>query len=212
MLYPNLYVIGLTGNIATGKSTVGRMLKEEGAALVDTDLIARQVVEPYSPGWQLILRHFGWEVLLPDSTLNRKKLGAIVFNSQEKRTLLGKILHPYIKAEVRRRLIELSRKASKKETLLPVVLIVPLLFEAGYDREVDSIWITTATPSTQLTRLTQRDGLTEEEALSRINAQEGQESKIPRSQIIIDSETPLEEMRTEVLRQFQKIKETLSTQ
>ncbi len=211
MLYKNLFVIGLTGNIATGKSTVAHILEEEGASVIDTDQVARQVVEPYTPGWQLILNHFGWEMLLPDLTLNRKKLGKIVFSSSEKRTLLGKLLHPYIKEAVQKKLKGLSLKAGTNGHTLTVVLIIPLLFEAGYEKAVDAIWITVAQKETQLRRLMERDRLTEKEALDRINAQQDPQEKIPRSQVVIDTEEPLQETRNRVTSHFRKIQETLST-
>jgi len=159
-------IIGLTGSIASGKSTVSSMLKNRGFPIIDADLVARKVVEKGEPALQEITDSFGEEVLLPDGTLNRAKLGSIIFNDPAKRKQLNDIIHPAIRVEMLRQRDEwLSQGA---ET---VVMDIPLLFESRLQHFVDKILVVSVTEEIQLKRLMERNQLSEEEAMSRIRSQ-----------------------------------------
>jgi dephospho-CoA kinase len=159
-------IIGLTGSIASGKSTVSSMLTNRGFPIVDADLVARKVVEKGEPTLQMIVESFGEEVLLPNGTLDRAKLGTIIFNDPSKRKMLNDIMHPAIRAEMLRQRDEwLSNGANT------VIMDIPLLFESRLQHYVEKILVVSVTEEVQLKRLMQRNQLSEEEALSRIRSQ-----------------------------------------
>ena len=132
----SLYLIGLTGGIASGKSTVSNYLKELGAKIIDGDIIARAVVVPEKPAWKAIVETFGNEILLADLSLNRLKLGEIVFNNKKAKELLENIISPYIAAEINRQL-----NSFKKVKNIIVVLDLPLLYENNWDKITDENWV-----------------------------------------------------------------------
>ena len=159
-------VIGLTGGIATGKSTVAGMLARRGAVVVDADLVAREVVERGTPGLAQVIEHFGEEVRGPDGALDRERLGAIVFADAERRRELEAITHPLIRARMAQRLNEALAGAP------PLVVVdVPLLFEGRRENEYAGVLLAYADPATQLRRLRDRDHLTEAAAQQRLTAQ-----------------------------------------
>jgi dephospho-CoA kinase len=162
-----MIVIGLTGGVATGKSTVAKLFKQCGAIVIDADALARDVVQPGKPAWREIVRRFGRSVLNPDRTINRHALGAIVFRHPTKRGTLERIIHPRVAREQKR----LTREARRKNPKAVVVYDVPLLFEAGIDKRVDKTIVVTADQETQIARLKKRNGLTRAEALRRIKSQ-----------------------------------------
>lgn len=162
-----MILIGLTGGIATGKSTVATMFKRCGAVVIDADELAREVVEPGKPAWQEIVNTFGKSVLNPDRTLNRHALGAIVFENRTKLRRLERIIHPRVAREQAR----LTRLAARNNPEAVVIYDVPLLFEAGVDKRVDKTLVVTADRNTQIARLRTRDHLSRAEALRRINSQ-----------------------------------------
>ncbi len=162
-----MMLIGLTGGVATGKSTVAKMFKVCGAVVIDADELARQVVQPGKPAWRDIIRQFGKSVLNPDRTINRHALGAIVFRHPTKRRTLERIIHPRVAREQKR----LTREACRKNPNAVVIYDVPLLFEAGIDKRVDKTVVVTADRETQIARLKKRNGLTRAEALRRIKSQ-----------------------------------------
>ncbi|WP_285847104.1 MULTISPECIES: dephospho-CoA kinase [Bacillales] len=159
-------IIGLTGSIATGKSTVSRMLKQKGYPIVDADEISRLVVEPGSPALDQIAQTFGGDVLLPDGALNREKLGNLIFNDEEKRKMLNEIVHPAVRKEMIRQKEEWIDKGANT-----VIMDIPLLFESKLQSYVDKIVVVSATPSIQRERLIARNGYSTEEADARINSQ-----------------------------------------
>uniref|UniRef100_A0A7C5VYX3 Dephospho-CoA kinase n=1 Tax=Thermomicrobium roseum TaxID=500 RepID=A0A7C5VYX3_THERO len=184
------YVIGLTGNIACGKSLVLRELAALGAETIDADQVAREVTTPGSPVLAAITETFGQDVLRPDGTLDRRALGAIVFRDPEALRRLEAITHPVIVAEIRRRVAESNR---------PVVVIDAIkLFESSLASDCDEVWVVTCRPDQQLARLMARDALSEEEALARIRAQPPQEEKIARADHIIDNSGSIEATRQQV--------------
>ncbi len=181
-------IIGLTGGIACGKSTVSSMLVRRGAILIDADRVAREVVLPGSPALDKVFARFGQAVRAEDGTLLRKKLGEIVFRDEAARRDLEAILHPAIREEIRRQRDEWERRCPDKL----IVADIPLLFESGRT-EYPEVMLVYVPESVQLTRLMERDGLTEERAMARIRAQMPIEEKKKLAHIVIDNSGTLEE-------------------
>ncbi|RLL47892.1 dephospho-CoA kinase [Oceanobacillus piezotolerans] len=159
-------IIGLTGSIASGKSTVSLMFDDLNIPVVDADKVAREVVYPGEPAYEAVVKEFGEGILRKDGTLDRKHLGSIVFSNKRKLETLNGIVHP----AVRKRMME------KQEEILQqgancVVLDIPLLYESELTHLVDKILVVYVDEDVQLQRLMKRDGFTEEEAMQRINAQ-----------------------------------------
>lgn len=159
-------IIGLTGSIASGKSTISAMLKEKGYPIIDADLVARVVVEPGTVTLSDIECIFGKEVMNEDGTLNREALGQLIFHDPAKRKQLNDLMHPAIRAEMLRQRDELFE--SGEETL---IMDIPLLFESRLQHFVDKILVVSVKEETQLQRLMQRNSLSEEEAKARIQSQ-----------------------------------------
>jgi dephospho-CoA kinase len=159
-------IIGLTGSIASGKSTVSKMLAELGFPIVDADVVARLVVEPGTETLNRIEKIFGSEVILPDGTLNRAKLGEIIFNDPASRQQLNDVIHPAIRKELLR-----QRDAFLAEGHETVVLDIPLLFESKLLNFAEKILVVSVSETIQLNRLMERNGLTEQEARARIASQ-----------------------------------------
>lgn len=182
-----MYLIGLTGGIASGKSLVSTRLAELGATIVDADVLAREVVEPGTDGLAQIARHFGPEVLLADGTLNRPALGAIIFADPEQREKLNSITHP----AVWRRARELFDQAAADEV---VVYDVPLLVEGAKGRQLDFdlIVVVDASAETRLQRLVQLRGMTREEAGHRLNSQASDAERLAVADVVIDNNGTVE--------------------
>ena len=180
------YILGLTGGIATGKSTVSRYFSDKGYAVVDADVVARRVVEPGTEGLANIVAHFGTEIIQKDGTLNREKLGAMIFSDAEKRETLNNLLS----AQIRRAIMADTETLVNANQPL-IVLDIPLLYEAGYETHCDAVMVVYTTEAVQLERLMARNNLTEEEALNRIASQEPIETKKDRADIVIDNNGPL---------------------
>lgn len=177
-----MILVGLTGGVATGKSTVAKMFKQCGAVVIDADELAHAVVKPGKPAWRQIVKTFGKAVLNPDRTLNRRELGAIVFRSHTKLRQLEHIIHPRVAREQMR----LAKQATKKDPQAVVIYDVPLLFEVGIDKRVDNIIVVTADRNTQIARLKKRNGLSRAEAIRRIRTQMPLSKKIRLADIAID--------------------------
>jgi dephospho-CoA kinase len=196
-------VIGLTGGIASGKSTAARTLAELGAKIVDADQVARDIVAPGQPALAEIVRAFGREVLLPDGTLDRKRVGALVFADAEKRRTLNAITHPRIGMETQARLGRL------REEGVPVAIYeAALLVENAVHKALDGLIVVACDEATQLRRLTERDGLTEEEARARIAAQAPVAEKIAAATWVVDTSGPLAETRKQLARVWEEILST----
>ena len=183
MYAPPMILAGLTGGIATGKSTVARTFRQCGAVVIDADELARQVVQPGKPAWREIVQAFGTTILNEDRTLNRQALGAIVFGNRAKLRRLERIVHPRVAREQAR----LTREAARNDPQAVVIYDVPLLFEAGADQRVDKIIVVTADRETQIARLKKRNGLSRTEALRRINSQMPLAQKRARADFVIKS-------------------------
>ena len=181
-----MILVGLTGGVATGKSTVAKMFKQCGAAVINADLLARQVVEPGKPAWRAIVKLFGKIVLNQDRSLDRQALGSIVFHNPKKRRQLERIIHPRVAREQQR----LVRRIAKRKPHAVVIYEVPLLFEAGVDKRVDKIIVVTADRETQVTRLKKRNGHTRAEAIRRIQAQMPLSKKVRLADIVVDGTLP----------------------
>lgn len=186
-------VIGLTGGIASGKSTVSQMIKEKGIRVVDADIIAKEAVSKGSPALHQIVQTFGEEVLQPNGELNRQQLGAIIFSDEEKRKKLNAIVHPEVRKEM---LEQRDEGVSNQETF--VVLDIPLLFESKLEGLVDRIIVVYTTPELQLSRLMNRNDLSEEEALNRIHSQQPLEEKCQKADRVIENTKDLAFMRKQL--------------
>jgi dephospho-CoA kinase len=173
------YRIGLTGNIACGKSTVGRMLAARGAEYVDADRLVHALMEPGRPENEQIVARFGSEVRGSDGRVDRAALGAIVWADPAALKDLEAILHPAVRSKIRARL-----GASRAPAI--VVDAIKLL-ESGLDRELDAVWVVTCSPEEQRRRLMVERGLTDEQARERVAAQSSQEAKIARADVVIDN-------------------------
>lgn len=159
-------IIGLTGSIASGKSTVAKMMSELGLPIVDADVVARDVVEPGTETLKKIAQTFGDDILLEDGTLNRSKLGDIIFHEPAKRKILNDIMHPAIRAEMLR-----QRDAYLAAGEKHVVMDIPLLFESKLQHFVERILVVSVKEEVQLRRLMERNALSKEDALARIRSQ-----------------------------------------
>lgn len=189
-----MMVVGLTGGLASGKSTVARLFQECGAIVLDADGLAREVVQPGTPAWRDIVRAFGRQVLRPDRALDREALARIVFRNPAKRRTLNAIIHPRVAREQAR----LTREIAKKDPKAVIMYDVPLLFEAGVDKRVDKIVVVTASQKAQIERLRQRNGLTRAEALRRIRAQMPLAQKAKLADYVLDGTRPRTQLRRQV--------------
>ncbi|WP_018085847.1 dephospho-CoA kinase [Desulfurispora thermophila] len=195
-----MLVIGLTGNIGSGKSTVAAILQELGATVLDADRIARQVVQPGTPALAEIVRTFGPGILAADGQLNRPAMAGIVFSNSAARQQLEAIIHPRVKEYIDRAIQEQRKLATPPPAL---VIEVPLLFEAGMQNMMDEVWLVTADEQTRLDRIRQRDRVSEEVARQRMAAQMPQEQKIPLADRIIDNSGAPQKTREQVTKAWQ---------
>jgi dephospho-CoA kinase len=186
--------VGLTGGIGAGKSEVSRLLEEHGAVIVDADKIAREVVEPGTPGLAAVAEEFGDEVLAPDGSLDRPKLGAVVFADAERLAALNAIVHPL----VGERSAELERQAAADSASAVIVHDVPLLTENGLAPLYDVVLVVDASPENQLDRLVRLRGMTEEDARARMAAQATREERLALADIVIGNDGTPEELATRV--------------
>lgn len=175
-------VIGLTGGIACGKSNVSETLRDLGAVIIDGDVLSRELTAPGGEALPAIRAHFGDGVFHEDGTLNRRRLGTVIFGNDEARLALDHIMQPLLWALIRRRMEE-ARSAGSAVC----VLDMPLLYEAGLDALCDTVWCVYIPEETQIERLTARDGFTREEALSRLRSQMPAKEKAEKAQVVIDT-------------------------
>ncbi|WP_338898864.1 dephospho-CoA kinase [Streptomyces sp. TG1A-60] len=183
--------VGLTGGIGAGKSEVSRLLVECGAVLIDADRIAREVVAPGTGGIAAVVDTFGEGVLAPDGTLDRPKLGSIVFADPQRLAALNAIVHPLVGARSR----ELENSAADDAV---VVHDVPLLTENGLAPLYDLVIVVDVAPETQLDRLVRLRGMTEEDARARMAAQATREERLAIADIVVDNDVPLDALRRRV--------------
>lgn len=191
--YKMTIVIGLTGGIASGKSTVSQMFSELGAAVIDADKITHEVYQPHTEAWREVVAAFGKGILHPNEEIDRGKLGKIVFGNPEALEQLNRIVHPIIASTISQRIEDLRRQGSEV-----VVLEAAILIEAKWTDGMDQIWVTTAPENTVIRRLGSQKGFTEEEAKARINAQMPIAEKAKLADVVIDTDCDLSSVREQV--------------
>ncbi len=191
------YVIGLTGNIATGKSTVARMLAQRGACVIDCDKLAHEGMRAGTPVHRAIVARFGEGVLADDGEIDRRALGAIVFAEPSALADLEALVHPWVLQEARRRVAACGA---------PVAVIEAIkLFEAHLHADCDEVWVVTAPRAVQMARLMGQRGLAEGEAARRIDAQSAQESKAARADLVIENGGSLEALQAQVAAAWERL-------
>lgn len=201
-----MYLIGLTGGIASGKSTVSSMLSQLGACIVDADKLSHEIIRPQKPAWQEIVNRFGQDILGADGQIDRKRLGKLVFADSHARSELEKITHPRIQEEA-----EEAIKTAAARGYDIVVLDAPLLIEAGWHTAVDAVWVVFVDEQTQLSRLMARDESDRAAALARIHAQLVLREKLKFADVVIDNSTSIENTQAQVIQAWQAIKAVNST-
>ncbi len=186
-------VIGLTGGIGSGKSTVSKFLAELGAVIIDADKVGHEALKPSTEVWREVVDAFGRQILTPDGDINREKLGEIVFRNSESLSRLNQIMHPRMYDMVKAQL-----EGYRKQGVGVVVLEAPLLIEANWTSLVDEVWVTVASESTVLRRLKEKSELSEPESLARIHSQLPSEEKVKHADVIINTDCALGELRAKV--------------
>lgn len=190
-----MLVIGLTGGIGSGKSTVARLFQEKGIAIIDTDLLARKVVQPTAAAFNAIVEKFGRQLILPDGTLNRNELRNLVFTDEKNRIWLEQLLHPLIYAEMQRHIADATSSYC--------IAVIPLLLETGSHPLINRILVVDATEEEQIQRATSRDHLPEEEIKAILAAQINRQARLAAADdIIINHSMNDLPMQVEKLHQF----------
>lgn len=203
-----MYTIGLTGGIGTGKSVVAQLLAEQGAAILDADRVGHEVYAPGGPAYDDVIAEFGAEVVAGDGSIDRKKLGPIVFSSPEKLARLNAITHPRMKEMMRARLADVAA-----DGVDVAVLEAALLFDAGWDDLTDEVWVTVVDAETAARRASERSGIPVEQVLERIQkAQMASDERIRRSDVVIDTSGTLEDTRRRTLEAWNKRRRRLSVE
>lgn len=197
-------IIGVTGGIASGKSTVTKIFRSLGAAVVSADELAREAVRPGSETLRKLVERFGRQILLEDGTLDRKALAARIFADPRQREDLNRITHPAVAALSMERLEQLAARGERL-----IVYEAPLLFEAGAERRVDAVLVVRIDPDLQLQRLMARDGIGEVEARARISSQMPQEEKVARADYMIDNSGFPEQTEAQVRDLFHRLNSSL---
>lgn len=191
-------VIGLTGGIGTGKSTVARLLHEIGLKIIDADRVYHGLLKPRTPMIEEIRRSFGAKYINTDGTLNRRLLGAKVFKDPTSRRLLEDLTHPVLRKEL------LVLVSAARRTGQDTVLDHPLLFEMKMETYVDQIWVVTSSKALQIARICARDGITAEEATERIKAQLPIEFKVEEADVVLENKGSLEKLKAEVEKKWRE--------
>jgi len=202
-----MLIVGLTGGVATGKTMVSRVLKEEGAYVIDADRIAKELVRPQTPAWKELVKAFGKEILREDGSLHRKRLAGKVFADPRQRRLLNHILHPRIRREMNRR----AKEIEKKDPEAIVVIDAPLLVELGGHHQVDRLIVVTATQAQQIDRLKKRDGVSPEEALRMFASQMPVEKKLKLADFVVRNEESLRETKRKAREIFRDLRKAGSS-
>jgi dephospho-CoA kinase len=195
-------VIGLTGGIATGKSTVSAILKKAGAKIIDADRIAREVVQKGLPAYREIVENFGETVLLSNGEINRSILGDLIFNDPRKKQLLNRIVHPHVRRETNRQLKDMEK--SSPDTI--AVLDIPLLFETEMHKDLSEVIVVYTPEHIQVERLMKRDNISEADAVARVRSQMPIEEKKKRATIVIDNSGTMQDTRKRTLEIFKTLK------
>ena len=194
-----MIVIGLTGGIGTGKSTVTMTLEELGSHVVYADRLGHEAYRPGTEVWKQVVEAFGEDVLQADSEVDRRKLGAIVFGDPQALQRLNQIVHPWMYHEMQRRLEELRRQGVKV-----VVLEAAILIEASWTSLTDQVWVTTAPVDVVVERLRGRNGLSREQVLTRVQSQMSSEERIKHADVVVDTDCPMAEVPKRVAALWQE--------
>jgi len=202
-------VIGLTGGMGSGKSTVSQFLKELGAVIIDADKVGHEAFEPDTEAWREVVAAFGRQILTPNGEIDRNRLGEMVFANPQALARLNKIMHPRIYARVKA-LIEEYRRQGVGVVVLeaPLLIDVPLSMKAGEPSlldEVDEVWVTVAPESTVLKRLKKKLGLSESQSLVRLRSQLSSEEKIKHADVVIDTDCRLDELKAKIKELWYKL-------
>jgi dephospho-CoA kinase len=186
-------VIGLTGGIASGKSTVSQFLRELGAVVIDADRIGHEALKPDTEAGREVVAAFGGQVLKPGGEIDRDKLGQIVFGNPESLKRLNQIMHPRMYDMVKAQLEEQRRQGAKI-----MVLEAAILLETDWKSLVDEVWVTVAPQPTVLRRLSKKSGLSEEQSLARIRSQMSNEERLKHADVVINTDCSLDELKAKV--------------
>ena len=201
--WPNKFVIGLTGNIATGKSVVRKMLQHAGAYTIDADQLAHQAMMPGAPAYKPVIETFGQFIIGPDKRINRTLLGKMVFGNAEAMKKLEAITHPI----VRQGIDVLVKRAKQKVVVVEAIK----LLEGDLKDQVDSIWVVNASKKSQYIRLVKQRKMSEEDAKQRILSQNKQEDKVKQANVVIDNDGDVEKTWKQVQAQWNEIRQAIST-
>ncbi len=193
-------VIGLTGGIGTGKSTVAQFLAELGAVIIDADKVGHEALQPGGEVWRKVVGAFGQRIVTPEGHINRQTLGSIVFANSEARERLNRIMHPAMYQMVAAQLDQYRRQG-----VGVAVLEAPVLLEAGWVPLVDEVWVTVAPEATVLKRLRKRTGLSQDESLARIHSQLRPEERAKHANVVIDTDCTLDEVKARVNGLWQRL-------
>lgn len=193
-------IVGLTGGIGAGKSTIAEMMKRKGALIIDADEVAREVVCPGSECWKKIVDHFGEQYLFENGQLNRRKLGEVVFSSPEELKVLNKITHSPTAKVISERIAEAKKTSPDR----PIILDCPLLLETGMGSLVDIVVVVVASMETRLERL-KKQGFSRAEAQARIKAQSSDKERLKEAEYIIENDGSMRELRFKVNQLWKKL-------
>ncbi len=193
-------IIGLTGGIGSGKSTVSRFLAELGAVILNADEVGHEAFKPDTEIWRKVVAAFGRQIVTPDGNIDRKKLGNIVFGNPESLSRLNQIMHPRMYDMVKAQLEEYRRQGTRV-----IVLEAPLLLEADWTPLVDEVWVTTAPEATVLKRLEERTGLSQAESLTRIRSQLSSAERVRQADVVINTDCDLDELKSKVTELWQRL-------
>lgn len=199
-----MFKLGITGGIASGKSTAVAWLKQQHIPCIDADMVAREVVEPNTPGLQAIVKHFGDTVLHTDGTLHRETLGQIVFHNDNERLKLNEILTGYIRA----RIMELTCQYEQNGEAL-VMYDIPLMIEGSWHTMMDALWVIYVTKDTQINRLMHRNNYSREDALARIHSQISLDEKRAYATVVIDNNGTEQELYNQLQSAYTGLKVNL---
>lgn len=194
-------VIGLTGGISSGKSTVSKFLAHLGAVVIDADKVGHEVFKPGTKAWQEVVDAFGQGIISADGTIDRRKLGEIVFSNPGARAKLNQVMHPLIYEQVKSRIEEYGRKG-----VAIIIVEAPLLLEVGWKSLVDEVWVTSASEATVSKRLKEQKRLSETQSLARIRAQLTDEERIRQADVVIDTDCALDELKERVEALWRKLR------
>lgn len=197
-------IIGLTGGIGTGKSTVARFLTELGAVVIDLDKTGREALDKDEKARRQVIEIFGQGILAPDGEIDRAKLGEIVFKDRASLLRLNSIIHPVIDGIIAKRIKQYHRQGVKV-----VVLEAAAMVDAGKTAQVEELWVTIAPEDTVIKRLKERSGYSSAEAMARINAQLSNEERLKKADVVINTDCSLDELKTRVTAEWRKLQERI---